>query len=40
MFGHNALDIAEENGHTALVQYFKKDAKKMRGKDGEKCVIS
>lgn len=40
MFGHNALEIAEENGHTGLVQVLKKDGKKVKGKDGEKCYIS
>uniref|UniRef100_A0A7S4MJ68 Uncharacterized protein n=1 Tax=Vannella robusta TaxID=1487602 RepID=A0A7S4MJ68_9EUKA len=40
MFGHNALEMAEERGHVALVNYFKKNGKKVKGKDGEKCVIS
>lgn len=39
MFGNSALDLAEENGHVQLVQYFKKEGKKHKGKDGEKCTI-
>jgi hypothetical protein len=39
MFGHNAGQLADENGHTAVVEFFKKGAKK-HGKDDGKCLIS
>jgi hypothetical protein len=34
MFAHNAMQLAEENGHTKVVNYFKKEAKKAG------CIVS
>jgi len=40
MFGHNAAQTADENMHTNIVNYFKKEGKRAGHKDDSKCIIS